>query len=88
MKPMWSRRILVKAQAIAQRAEVGVAEPGAARCQRVESGEAMHQRALAGSGRAHHSGETAGRQAGADAVGRTSVPPRAVDLDCGLGTSG
>ena len=75
--------------AVGQRPEVDVAEEHVAGGQRVEPGEAVHQRALAGAGRAHDGGEAAGREADGDVVeGEDLVAAAAVDLGGVLGAGG
>ena len=49
-------------------AQVGVADEDLARGERVEAGDAVHQRGLAGARRAHDGGEGVGREVDGDAV--------------------
>ena len=79
--------------AVAERPEVDVAlrsvQVDLAGGQRVEAGEAVHQRALAGAGRPHDRGEAAGGQADRDVVeGEDRGVALAVALGGGLGASG
>ena len=66
---------------VVQRGEVGLADVDGAAGERVEAGEAVHQRALAGAGRAHDRGEPAGLERDGDAVeGAHLAVALAVDL--------
>ena len=64
--------------AVGQRAEVDVADEHLAGRERVEPGEAVHQRALARARRAHDRGERGRRgcRRSTSSRARTSVPPR------------
>ena len=74
---------------VGQRSEVGVADVDAARRERVEAGEAVHQRALAGAGRAHDRREAAGREADGHVVeGEDLVVAAAVALGGVVGAGG
>ena len=66
---------------VAQRGEVGVADVHRALRQRIEPGQAVHQRALARAGRAHDGREPAGFECDGHAVERANFAvARAVDL--------
>ena len=58
MKPTLSRRSLVRPR-VAQAGHLGVADAHLAAGDRVQAGQAVHQRRLAGAGRAHDRGEPA-----------------------------
>ena len=70
MKPMRSRRSFVSFFSL-ERAEVDVADPHRTARERVEPGERVHERRLAGARRAHDRGEACGRELDGDVVERT-----------------